>query len=116
MSEQDQRRFPRISASIEIRYEYGAVYRTDHTMDLSARGLYIVTTSPLEIGSPVAVTFNLPGFDHDFRINGRVVRNRLREAPEGPAGMGIEFLDVTREDEQVLLQFVVQSQLTQKGY
>jgi hypothetical protein len=30
--------------------------------------------------------------------------------------MGIEFVDLGKEDERVLLQFVAQSQLTQKGY
>ena len=116
MTAQNQRTFPRITAAVEVSYECGGGSFTDQTMDLSARGLYIVTGRPLEIGSTLTVSFNLPGFDHNFRIGGRVVRNRLDDALGSPAGMGIEFLDVDEEDERVLIQFVVQSQLTQKGY
>jgi uncharacterized protein (TIGR02266 family) len=116
MPDRENRKFPRISAAIEVRYQCGTELFAEQTMDLSLKGLYIVTDHPLGIGSPLSVSFTLPGFEHDFRINGRVVRNRLKEAPEGPHGMGVEFLDLGKEDERVLLQFVVQSQLTQKGY
>jgi uncharacterized protein (TIGR02266 family) len=116
MSVQNQRAFPRITTAIEVAYKCEAGSFTDHTRDLSAKGLYIVTGRPLDVGSPITVSFNLPGFDHDFCISGRVVRNCLSEEPGRPAGMGIEFLDIGKDDEKVILQFVVQSQLTQKGY
>ena len=116
MSSRDQRSFPRITAAVEVSYNCSEGSFTDHTKDLSARGLYIVTDRPLEVGSSITVSFNLPGFEHNFRISGKVVRNCLDETAHSPAGMGIEFLDAGKEDERVLLQFVVQSQLTQKGY
>jgi len=116
MVDQDRRRAPRISTSIEVRYQCGTDSYIHHTMDLSLRGLYIVTGSPLKVGSPVTVSFSLPGFDHSFNIKGSVVRNNLGGVSEGPPGMGIEFVDLDKEDERVLVQFVVQSQLTQKGY
>ena len=116
MSTQERRIFPRITASVEVSYECRAGSFTHHTKDLSAKGMYIVTGSPLDIGTPIEVSFKLPGFDHNFRLSGQVVRTCLHEEPEDPAGMGIELLDVGKEDERVILQFVVQSQLTQKGF
>ena len=116
MSSKEQRRFPRITASVEVRYELGSESFTGQTLNLCLGGLYINADRPLENGTHITVYFTLPGFDHSFSIRGTVVRKNSEETPEGPPGMGIEFTKVDKEDERKLLQFIVQSQLTQKGF
>jgi len=116
MSSTEQRRFPRITTSIEVRYEFGSESFTDQALNLSLGGLCINADRPLDIGTHITVYFTLPGFDHSFSIGGMVVNKNSEETPERPPGMGIEFTKVDKEDERKLLQFIVQSQLTQKGF
>ena len=116
MSFEEKRRYPRIPASIEVNYDYGMESFTDYTLNLSQGGLYIKTTRPLDMGSLITVDFTLPSFDYSFRISGKVVWKKTVETEEGPPGMGIEFQDLSKDDEDTLIQFIARSQLTQKGF
>lgn len=116
MTHADRRIHPRINVSIEIFFDLGMESFTEFTINLSPGGLYVKTNRPLDIGSIITAKFALPGFDHSFNIQGKVVWKKTYENEEGPPGMGIEFIDQTRENEAVLLQYVARSQLTQKGY
>lgn len=116
MSLDERRRYPRIDASIEVNFDYGMESFTEYTLNLSLGGLYIKTTRPLDMDALITVDFTLPGFDYSFRIRGKVVWKKSVETEEGPPGMGIEFTDVSKADEEALLQFVARSQLTQKGF
>ncbi|MDF1535460.1 MAG: TIGR02266 family protein [bacterium] len=116
MSYEKRRSFPRQETSVEVNYEHGMESFTDYTINLSLGGLYIKTTRPLETGSIITVDFTLPGFAYSFRIKGKVVWKKSAETDEGPPGMGIEFTELSKADEAILLQYIGRSQLTQKGY
>ena len=116
MSGKEQRKFARVAASVEVRFDYGEEFFTDQILNLSQGGLFVNVVKSMDLGTIIVASFRLPGFDHSFKIDGKVVRIDTEETPKGQHGMGIEFIEVAKEDERVMVQFVVQSQLTQKGF
>lgn len=116
MSTQGQRRFPRVEAAIEVQCDCGEESFTEETLNLSLGGLYIRTIRSIEVGTTIDVQFNLPGIDHRFKVSSRVTRVNTEETSGAPPGVSVEFIDVSEEDKQAMTQFVVQSQLTQKGF
>lgn len=115
MSYEERRKFPRIDTSIKVNFDNGMESFTEFTLNLSLGGLYIKTIRPLAMDSVITVDFKLPGFEHTFSINGKIVWRKTEGTGEEPPGMGIEFMDLSSEDKQILIQYVARSQLTRKG-
>ena len=100
---------PRLSASFKVRYESFDQFLTEYTEDLSRGGMFLVTKTFLPINSVITCELYLPSSDDKVRIIGRVA-HVLTEAEAGrrkrQPGMGIEFLDIPREDADRLLGYL----------
>ena len=116
MSNEERRRHIRYPLSIEVTYQYGVESFSEYTLNLSPGGLFIRTDRPLKRGSTITLDFTIPSIDHHFSMNGRVAWIRNQGDENGLQGRGVEFLDVTEKNTRQLIQFVVSSQLTQRGY
>jgi type IV pilus assembly protein PilZ len=114
MDTTNRRRQPRIYLPVEVNYANGSDLVSEVTMSLSMGGLYVKTSQPLEIGSLFLVDFTLPGFDHQYKIKGKVIWVKTMEDAHGPPGMGIKFLNVPEENKRTLLQYLAASQVTQQ--
>ena len=93
----DRRRFER--APVTLRIDYGTVDEmfSEFTRDINEGGLFIETDKPLELGTEVAMQFQLPGSRDPLQTVGRVVH--VTPAALGhPGGMGIEFDELTPDD------------------
>ena len=75
--------------------------------DLSAGGAFLVSDLLLEPGESLALEFQIPGRPSPTRAHARVAWVRRFPAPEQPAGMGIEFVRLGK-DERVALDAWVQ--------
>ncbi len=82
-----------------VRVEYSTVDEifSEFTRDINEGGLFIETEKPRPTGTEVAMRFNLPGTDEPLQTIGRVVWVRSASNEE-PAGMGIEFDELSEED------------------
>jgi uncharacterized protein (TIGR02266 family) len=112
----NHRRHPRIRRPVEVNYYFGENLFREFTMSLSMGGLYVMTAQPLEVDSFFRVDFNLPGFDHLFKIRGKVIWIKVADDVYGPPGMGIKFLEVPETDKRTLLQYLGASQITQQEF
>jgi uncharacterized protein (TIGR02266 family) len=112
----NHRRHPRIYRPVEVNYYFGTDLFRESTMSLSMGGLYVKTAQPLEVDSLFLVDFNLPGFDHLFKIRGKVIWIKKAEDVYGPPGMGIKFFGVPESDKRTLLQYIAASQVTQQEF
>ncbi len=81
--------------------------------NISAMGIFIRTTKPLDVGTPVDLSFAPPkenGNPEPFRLRGVVAWiNRVRENGDNPnPGMGVRFTDLSSEARERLVD-VIQS-------
>jgi len=93
----DRRRSAR--SPLTVRVDYGTVDElfSEFTRDINEGGLFIETDKPHAPGTEVTMQFQLPGSRDALQTVGRVVR--VTPAALGhPAGMGIEFDELTPDD------------------
>ena len=80
--------------------------------NISAMGIFIRTTEPLEVGTPMDLSFAPPkehGRTHEpFRLHGVVAWvNRLRANGDNPnPGMGVRFVDLSSEARERLVDVI----------
>ncbi len=112
MLEQGQvaaRAAPRLGLQMPVDYQCLKSFQPARSLDLSARGMFVHTSQVFPIGEELLVRFNLPGVAHPFKIVGRVMWSSASETPQGvPAGMGIQFLDLTMEELNTIERYVVE--------
>ena len=73
------------------------------TRDISAGGLFVLTKTPLPLGSSVRLSFSLGTGDPAISCSGKVVYSQLG------LGMGIQFGEVSDEHLHALEKFVDES-------
>lgn len=86
-------------AGVTVRIDYATVDEmfSEFTRDINEGGLFIETEKPHQAGTEVSMQFHLPGSQEVLRTVGRVVR--VSSGGVGmPAGMGIEFDELTPDD------------------
>lgn len=96
----NRRGSPRVDVAIPISYRAGQTIAAAQTRDVSRGGLGIQTLEPLETGTPLQVTFKLPGAEEDISASGHVVWRDRR------TGMGVQFDKLFPEAQQILEAFV----------
>ena len=96
-ADEDRRRAGRAGVTVRIDYATVDEMFSEFTRDINAGGLFIETEKPPQTGTEVTMQFHLPGSEESLRTIGRVVR--VSSGGVGtPAGMGIEFDELTSED------------------
>lgn len=93
----DRRRAERAGVTVRIDYATVDEMFSEFTRDINEGGLFIETDKPRPPGTEVVMQFHLPGSEHVLRTVGRVVRVSTGSAGK-PAGMGIEFDELTPDD------------------
>ncbi|MDE0911848.1 MAG: TIGR02266 family protein [Myxococcota bacterium] len=93
----ERRRFNRTDLLVRIDYSTIDEIFSEFTRDINEGGLFIETETPRATGTEVAMRFNLPGSNDPLQTVGRVAWVRSATTDE-PAGMGIEFDELSEED------------------
>jgi type IV pilus assembly protein PilZ len=75
--------------------------------NISAMGIFIRTTEPLDVGTPVDLAFAPPG-DEPFKLRGQVAWvNKVRSDGDNPnPGMGVRFMELSNEARERLVNVV----------
>jgi len=93
----DRRRAGRAGVTVRIDYATVDELFSEFTRDINEGGLFIETEKPHQPGTEVSMQFHLPGSDEVLQTIGRVVRVSSGDIGT-PAGMGIEFDELTPDD------------------
>ncbi len=93
----ERRRFGRSDLLVRVEYSTVDEIFSEFTRDINEGGLFIETEKPRPTGTEVAMRFNLPGNGEPLQTIGRVVWVRSA-SDQSPAGMGIEFDELSSED------------------
>jgi uncharacterized protein (TIGR02266 family) len=90
----------RVDVAIPVSYRAGQTIAAAQTRDISRGGVGIQTLEPLETGTPVQLSFKLPGMPQEISASARVVWRDQRK------GMGVQFDKLFPEAQQILEAFV----------
>lgn len=99
MADRDHDRMP---YSVQVEFRTPSSFLVAYSVNLSRGGMFVETESDLPTGAPITVDLDVPTAGR-ISLNGIVAWRRGNEADgppsgpivEGPAGVGIEFQDVT---------------------
>lgn len=104
-----EQRYPRIPLNTEVRLEFPDLkeFVQEFSSNISLGGMFIRSVSPQPVGTVFDFSCRLAD---DFPVvqgKAEVVWVRERdEAPERPAGMGCEFLELAGDSRQLIFQIV----------
>ncbi|MFQ5586634.1 MAG: response regulator [Thermodesulfobacteriota bacterium] len=101
---------PRVPISIPVDLIVEGIAVKGTLLNLSASGLFLHTMQELQIDTTIQLTFTIPGCDTMMKLNG-VVKwyNDFSEEESFFGGAGIQFLNITSEEKEVLRQFVTRA-------
>ena len=110
MAEQN-RVHPRLSVSVPIEYLEFERFQQDRILNLSARGIFILSPKPFSVGRIFCIRFEVPDLPGSvFRARGRVVWNtnqsRKKVGARHPNGMGIRFDEDAQKIARIIDQYV----------
>jgi uncharacterized protein (TIGR02266 family) len=93
---------PRVILDLPIEYQRVPPFQKAPRCNLSARGVFIQTATPYEMGEQVLLRFTLPGQESPVKVTGQVVSRNTDPGKPGGAGMGIRFLDLLEADREII--------------
>jgi len=103
-----KRAFPRLSAQMPVEFQSLKAFQGGTSSDISSRGVFLRTSQVFPVGEDLVLQFKLPGLSSAFRLLGRVVWSSSVDTPQGlPAGMGVQFLEVTGEEQRSIDRCIV---------
>jgi uncharacterized protein (TIGR02266 family) len=103
---------PRLGVQLSADFQGLTAFRTSQSFDISARGIFLRTAQVLPVGKEILVRFRLPGVSHPFKAVGRVIWSSPTDTPQGhPAGMGIQFQDLSEQEQAMIERHVVEQLL-----
>lgn len=79
---------------VDVRFEGGDGTGIANTRDIGSGGLYMTTTAPLDVGTPIVMALNVG--EKTMNILGTVVYS------DPGHGVGVRFRDLSHDDEVVL--------------
>ena len=94
-------RFP---THLEVRFETGDELRSACMGNISEGGIFIATERPLPAGTPLRLFIAAP--DGNVEMAGRVAWARPASSPNGAAGMGVRFEDLSLAQREQIAEVV----------
>ncbi len=110
----NRRKATRYMAHLRVKYGRSQELLTDYTINLSAGGLFIETENFLPVDASLNIEFILPDCITTIRCKGRVAwvnHPASIKNPNLPAGMGLQFLDLTFDDMDAIRQYIKREEL-----
>jgi len=100
---------PRLNVEVPIEYQTLRSFQRSATFSLSARGVFIRTAAPFEMGERLILRFQLPGQGGSVKVVGQVVWRNADRSKQGGMGMGIQFLDLAATDRAAIERHLAQA-------
>jgi type IV pilus assembly protein PilZ len=97
----DRRRWNRVDMVVRVDYKTVDELFSEFARNINEGGVFVETDTPSELGSSVAMQFQIPGGAEPIQVMGRVVRVSEGDLQD-PPGMGIEFEDLDDQSRDLI--------------
>ena len=105
----ERRRYPRAHLSVKATNPNSGAFSYYQATNISLSGMFLKAEEPQEVGNVLRLQFTLPtaGGEKEININAEVVRiqEQTNDTPY-PSGMGVKFLDLSEDSQQVIHSFI----------
>jgi uncharacterized protein (TIGR02266 family) len=93
----EQRQSPRVDYEVSVDLESENQFFTGFVRNISNGGLFLTAPKPLPIGTKLVVRFTIPTLKDPVTATAEVrwARAGRMDAPDTPAGMGVQFLNLS---------------------
>jgi len=100
----NQRRAERHDLKVEVSAQSDHQFFTGFSENISSGGLFIGTYQILPIGTKFKLSFSVPGVDRTFEASCEVrwLREYNENTPDVVPGVGVRFVGLDSQDEQIL--------------
>jgi uncharacterized protein (TIGR02266 family) len=95
----------RVAITIGTAFQHEGAEVCSSILNLSSGGVFIIADNPLPIDTQLSMRFHLPGDTEIIAIRGRVVWIKQRSSVI-PAGMGIQFTEISPDHQEKIEAFV----------
>jgi CheY-like chemotaxis protein/Tfp pilus assembly protein PilZ len=106
----NKRTAPRFQASFPVNWETEDGQRNcGFTVDVSTKGLFVETDHKVSVNSIVNLNFTLPASDVEVNCRARVSWVNRKDSslkPVFPAGLGLEFVDLSEEYSSYISEYI----------
>ena len=112
-----QRAEPRVKRMLSVTYKHRNALMQAYTGDVSSGGLFLKTENFLIPGTQFFLKLQLPNVPKPLQIQCQVVWAIKRESslPNQPPGMGVKFTKISKNDHQILKQFLADALKEEAG-
>jgi CheY-like chemotaxis protein len=104
------RRNPRVSCNIKVKFRVFGLTLSGEIMDISAQGVYVAADYEVEPGTMLDLVFALWGVDDALiQTKGRVAwvnSKKNKRKQKFPAGFGVELVAITEDSKRILNHFM----------
>ena len=96
------------SGTVKMSFESESDFFRAYIGNLAKGGLFVKTGKILPVDTLLNVEFTLPDSNHVIHTTGKVVwtRSKDKSSDKIPPGMGIQFIDISPEDEKLLKKYI----------
>lgn len=102
----ERRRFARVDARLKVKFVFAEGFFELRTEDLSLGGLFIATDHLVPVGEKVRLVLQVTGEQPPVKAVAEVVRVVEESTPGQPAGLGVRFLELTKEGLACIQRFL----------
>ena len=101
---EEHRTTPRVATNIEIVFREAGSFIKSYMLNVNNGGIFVKSDHPLPLDSVLALRIQLPHDKEKINLEGRVVWTNLK-AKSFPAGMGIQFINISPEHKKKISAF-----------
>jgi len=103
---QDRRSSPRLDVVLKVRFETKEDFQEALIHNISQMGVYLATDTPFDVGSQFLIEIDLPNDKGQIKGKCEVVWVNQIEAKDYPKGMGLQFVELTGSDRELLEEYL----------
>ena len=104
-----KRALPRIELEVKVDAASDSGTHTGATINISAGGVFVATDKPVRVGDQLKLELTLPDSKESISLDSKVRwvrRRRVAGRRDRPAGMGLQFVNLTTETSSVIGSFL----------
>ncbi len=104
-----KRALPRIELEVKVDAASDSGTHTGATINISAGGVFVATDKPVSVGDQLKLELTLPDSKESISLDSKVRwvrRRRVAGRRDRPAGMGLQFVNLTTETSSIIGSFL----------